>query len=261
MNPIIIIPSRIASTRLPRKALADIAGKPMIVRVAERVAAANIAPVMVATDDVEIKAVVEALGVQVVMTDPDCASGSDRIFQAISHVDAEETYDVVVNVQGDMPTLDPGIISAALALLKNPDVDIATLAARITDEGEKTDPAVVKVVVSGELQVVSKNSTTTQNLQLTTGRALYFSRATIPHGAETLYHHIGIYAYRRASLKRFVSLAQSPLEKAEKLEQLRALENNMRIDVGVVDTVPLGVDTQDGLEKARKAYPPMFAVD
>jgi 3-deoxy-manno-octulosonate cytidylyltransferase (CMP-KDO synthetase) len=253
MNPIIVIPSRIASTRLPRKALADIGGAPMIVRVVERVQQAGL-PLVVATDDLDIKAAVEALGVNVVMTDANCPSGSDRIYQAILTLDPQGTYDVVVNVQGDMPTLDPRIITAALELLKNPAVDIATLAARITDEDEKTDPAVVKVVVSGELQVVSKNSTATQNLQLTTGRALYFSRATIPHGAETLYHHIGIYAYKRESLKRFVSLPPSPLEKAEKLEQLRALEAGMRIDVAVVDTVPLGVDTQEGLEKARKAY-------
>lgn len=236
MNPIIIIPARMASTRLPNKPLALIAGLPMIVQVMKRAQAANIGRVIVACDCEEIACAVRNAGGEAVLTDPDLPSGSDRIFQALSKVDSDKKHDVIINIQGDMPCLDPDIIKQVFAVLENPEVDIATLAAVITDEAEKIDPAVVKIAITGQ------------------GRALYFSRATIPYGEGVLYHHIGIYAYRCAALEKFVALPPSSLELREKLEQLRALEAGMRIDVAVVDTVPLGVDTMEGLEKARKFY-------
>ncbi len=245
MNPIIIIPARLASSRLPNKPLADIGGLPMIVQVMKRAVAANIGRVVVACDGEEIASAVRSAGGEAVLTDADLPSGSDRIHQAISKIDPEKKHDIIINVQGDMPCLDPQIISAVLCVLENPEVDIATLAAVITDDAEKLDSAVVKIVIT---------SPTTDNRQLTTGKALYFSRSAVPHNAETYYHHIGIYAYRRAALEKFVSLPPSPLEICEKLEQLRAIEAGMRIAVAVVDTVPLGVDTAEGLEKARKIY-------
>ena len=236
MNPIIIIPARLASTRLPNKPLKLIGGLPMIVQVMKRAMAANIGRVVVACDGEEIASAVRSAGGEAVITDADLPSGSDRIFQALTKIDADNKHDIIINVQGDMPCLDPKIISEVLRVLENPVVDIATLAAKITDEAEKTDPAVVKVAISAS------------------GKALYFSRATIPYGQGAHYHHIGIYAYRRVALEKFVALPPSPLELREKLEQLRALEAEMRIGIAIVDTVPLGVDTQDGLEKARAIY-------
>ncbi|MEK6746468.1 MAG: 3-deoxy-manno-octulosonate cytidylyltransferase [Pseudomonadota bacterium] len=236
MNPVIIIPARMASTRLPDKPMALIGGLPMIVQVMKRAQAANIGQVIVACDGQEIAKVVKDAGGEAIITDADLPSGSDRIFQALTKIDPEKKHDIVINVQGDMPCLDPQIIKKLFAVLENKEVDIATLAAVITDEAERTDPSVVKVAMDAR------------------GRALYFSRATIPHGEGELYHHIGIYAYRRAALEKFVSMPPSSLELREKLEQLRALEAGMRIDVAVVDTIPLGVDTQEGLEKARKMY-------
>ncbi len=208
----------------------------MIVQVMKRAQAANIGQVIVACDGQEIAKVVKDAGGEAIITDADLPSGSDRIFQALTKIDPEKKHDIVINVQGDMPCLDPQIIKKLFAVLENKEVDIATLAAVITDEAERTDPSVVKVAMDAR------------------GRALYFSRATIPHGEGELYHHIGIYAYRRAALEKFVSMPPSSLELREKLEQLRALEAGMRIDVAVVDTIPLGVDTQEGLEKARKMY-------
>lgn len=239
MNPIILIPARIGSTRLPRKALADIAGKPMIVQVVERVKNTGIR-VVVATDDEDIKRATEAINIEAIMTNPECPSGSDRIYEALYQIDPQETYDLIVNVQGDMPTLDPSIIHSALKLLENPAVDIATLAARITDEAEITDSSVVKPIIKWAEPSAY-------------GQAINFSR-TAPEGADAYYHHIGLYAYRRTALKRFVSLPPSAREKTEKLEQLRALDNGMRIDIAVVDTVPLGVDTEESLLKARRFY-------
>jgi len=232
MKPIILIPARMASTRLPDKPLALIAGVPMIVHVWQRAMQAGCGEVVVACDGKAIADAITVAGGRAVITDPDLPSGSDRIFQALLRLDNGKNYDAVINVQGDMPTLDPALIRQALTLLDNPATDIATLAAPIRVEREKFDPAVVKVVISA-------------------GRALYFSRATIPYGDGPLYHHIGLYAYRRAALEKFVGLPTSPLEKREKLEQLRALEAGMRIDVAIVDTVPLGVDTQETLEIAR----------
>lgn len=239
MYPVIIIPARRASTRLPDKPLADIAGRPMILHVAARALEANAGPVWVATDDEEIACVVRAAGVGVVMTDPAHPSGSDRIWEALSHIDKGGEYDVIVNLQGDLPTLDPALVKELLAPLRDPAVDIATLVCEIAEDGEKVDPAVVKPVIAWEDAAHRR------------GRALYFTRCSAPYGDGPLYHHIGIYAYRRAALERFVGLPPSALERRERLEQLRALEAGMRIDVSIVDTVPLGVDTPADLERAR----------
>ncbi len=236
MQPVILIPARMASTRLPNKPLADIGGTPMIVHVWHRAIAAEVGPVYVACDDARIADAVRNAGGQAVMTRSDHASGSDRIYEALQIIDPDKKYDVVVNVQGDVPTIDPAIIRAVLKPLDNPVVDIATLACEIRDDKERTDPSVVKPVLAFHSPFAT---------------ALYFSRAAVPHGDGALYHHIGIYAYRRVALERFVSLPPSPLEQREKLEQLRALEAGMRIDVARVDTMPLGVDTLEQLERAR----------
>jgi 3-deoxy-D-manno-octulosonate cytidylyltransferase len=237
-DPIVLIPSRLAATRLPNKPLADIGGEPMIVHVWRRAVEAGIGPVAVATDSSDIAEAVARAGGQAVMTRTDHASGSDRIFEALEKLDPEGRHDVVVNVQGDLPTIDPGAIAASVSPLSDPVVDIATLVAVIEREEEKTNPSVVKMVGS----------------PLSPGRfrALYFTRATAPYGDGPLYHHIGLYAYRRKALSRFVSLRPSPLEMREKLEQLRALEAGMRIDAIVVNDVPLGVDTPHDLERARE---------
>jgi 3-deoxy-manno-octulosonate cytidylyltransferase (CMP-KDO synthetase) len=234
---LVLIPARMASTRLPGKPLADIAGEPMIVHVMRRAQAAAVGPVVVATDSEAIAACVEKAGGRALMTRADHVSGSDRIFEALAAADPEGSADIIVNVQGDLPTLAPSDVAAAVAPLADPAVDIGTLAAEISEAQERANPNVVKVVGSpvapGRL------------------RALYFTRATAPSGEGPLYHHIGLYAYRRAALARFVGLPPSPLERREKLEQLRALEAGMRIDVSVVASVPLGVDTPDDLERAR----------
>ena len=234
---LILIPARLAATRLPGKPLADIGGEPMIVHVLRRATSAELGPVVVATDSAEIAAAVEKAGGTAVMTRADHASGSDRIFEALGKVVSARRADIIVNLQGDLPTLEPAAVAAALLPLADPAVDIATLAAEIRLVGERDNPNVVKVV-----------GTPVAPSRL---RALYFTRATAPWGEGPLYHHIGIYAYRRAALERFVALAPSPLERREKLEQLRALEAGMRIDVALVDTVPLGVDTTEDLERAR----------
>jgi 3-deoxy-manno-octulosonate cytidylyltransferase (CMP-KDO synthetase) len=234
---LVLIPARMAATRLPGKPLADIAGVPMIVQVMRRAAAADIGPVVVATDSEDIVRAVEQHGGQAVITRTDHVSGSDRIFEALGRLDPDGRVATIVNVQGDLPTIDPAAICASLAPLDNPAVDIATLAAPIVRPEEAANPNVVKVVGT---------SVAPDRL-----RALYFTRATAPWGEGPLYHHIGLYAYRRAALERFVALPPSPLELREKLEQLRALEAGMRIDVALVDTVPLGVDTSADLETAR----------
>jgi len=234
---LILIPARMASTRLPGKPLADIAGQPMIAHVLRRAEEAGIGPVVVATDSEPVAAAVEKAGGRALMTRADHVSGSDRIFEALQQIDPQQHVKIVVNVQGDLPTLAPHDLKAALKPLADPAVDIATLAAEITKADERNNPNVVKVVGSavapGRL------------------RALYFTRSTAPAGDGPLYHHIGLYAYRREALARFVKLQPSPLEQRERLEQLRALEAGMRIDVTIVDTVPLGVDTPDDLETAR----------
>lgn len=234
---IVLVPARMSASRLPGKPLADIGGVPMIVHVMRRAEAAGLGPVVVATDSQEILGAVEAAGGRAVMTRADHPTGSDRIQEAADLVDPERRFQRIVNVQGDLPTIDPSIVRAAADLLDDPAVDIGTLTAVITRQEEITNPNVVKVV-----------GTPLSESRL---RALYFTRATAPTGEGPLYHHIGLYAYRRAALDRFVSLPPAPLEKRERLEQLRALENGMRIDVAVVDAVPLGVDTPADLERAR----------
>ena len=236
-DPLVLIPARLAAARLPNKPLADIGGEPMIVHVWRRAVEAGIGPVAVATDARDIAEAVIRAGGQAIMTRGDHASGSDRIFEALEKLDPEGRHDVIVNVQGDLPTIDPAAIAVSVSPLLDPSVHIATLVAVIEREEEKTNPAVVKMVGSP----VSPGRF----------RALYFTRATAPYGDGPLYHHIGLYAYRRQALQRFVGLKPSPLETREKLEQLRALEAGMRIDAIVVNDVPLGVDTPHDLERAR----------
>lgn len=239
MNPIIIVPARLASTRLPGKPLADIHGKPMIVHVMDRAAEANCGPVLCAAAEDEIARAVTTAGYAVELTDPGHPSGSDRIWEALSRNDPAGSYDVIVNLQGDLPTLDPALVKAVVQPLADPDVDIATLVCEITEPEERTNPNVVKCVTAFAADQY-------------TARALYFTRATAPSGDGPLWHHIGIYAYRRDALQRFVTLAPGILEQREKLEQLRALEAGMRIEAVRVDTVPLGVDTPADLERARR---------
>jgi 3-deoxy-manno-octulosonate cytidylyltransferase (CMP-KDO synthetase) len=238
---LVLIPARMASTRLPGKPLAMIGEKPMIVHVVDRSREAGLGEPVVATDEADVLRAVEAHGGKAVMTRADHPSGSDRIFEALQTLDPKGQVDLIVNVQGDLPTLDPAIIQKAAALMDDPAVDIATLTTPIAEDRERTDPNVVKVV-----------GTPLGNRHL---RALYFTRATAPHGDGPLYHHIGLYVYRRNALERFVSLLPSTLEIREKLEQLRALEAGMRIDVAIVDGVPLGVDTPEHLDEARRQLP------
>jgi 3-deoxy-manno-octulosonate cytidylyltransferase (CMP-KDO synthetase) len=237
-HTLVLIPARMAATRLPGKPLLDIAGLPMIVHVLRRAEAAQVGRVAVATDTAEIAAAVTAHGGEAVMTRPDHPSGSDRIFEALGKLDPGGRIDTIVNLQGDLPTIPPEDIRAALMLLSDPQVDIGTLCAQIRKDEEHTTPSVVKLVGS---------PLSDQRL-----RALYFTRATAPYGDGPRYHHIGLYAYRRAALERFVKLPPSVLETREKLEQLRALEAGMRIDAAVVSSVPLGVDTAEDLETARR---------
>ena len=236
-NPVVVIPARMASTRLPGKPMADIAGEPMVVHVWRRAREADRGPGLVATAAAGVAEAVRAAGGTVAMTRADHPAGSDRIHEAVERVDPDSAYDVVINVQGDLPTLDPAAIRASLRPLTEAAVDIATLAAVITREAERHDPNVVKVVGSPPGAAIM--------------RALYFTRATAPSGPGPLFHHIGLYAYRRAALRRFVALAPSGLESRERLEQLRALEAGMRIDVALVDAVPLGVDVAADLDRAR----------
>ncbi|MEH2538074.1 MULTISPECIES: 3-deoxy-manno-octulosonate cytidylyltransferase [unclassified Bradyrhizobium] len=239
---LVLIPARMAATRLPGKPLLDIAGLPMIVHVLRRAEEAKIGRVAVATDTPEIADAVRAAGGEAVMTRAFHASGSDRIHEAMLALDPAGKAEIVVNLQGDFPTIMPDTIRAALPPLDDPAVDIATLASQIHTEEEDRAPSVVKAIGSP----IGPNRL----------RALYFTRATAPHGDGPRYHHIGLYAYRRAALQRFVTLAPSPLEQQEKLEQLRALEAGMRIDITIVDSVPRGVDTPADLETARKILKP-----
>ncbi|CAN7149148.1 3-deoxy-manno-octulosonate cytidylyltransferase [Rhizobium sp. LjRoot30] len=234
---LVLIPARMASTRLPGKPLADIDGQPMIVQVARRAQEAAVGRIIVAVDHADIFAAVTAAGFEAVMTRVDHQSGSDRIFEALQAADPQGRAETVINVQGDLPTIEAETIRAALRPLETPEVDIATLTVEIRDEEDKLNPNIVKVVGSP--------------LSDSRLKALYFTRATAPYGKGPLYHHIGLYAYRRGALEKFVSLGPSPLERRESLEQLRALEAGMRIDVEIVDSVPLGVDTPADLEKAR----------
>lgn len=241
-HTLVIIPARMASARLPNKPLADIGGVPMVVRVARQAMLADIGRVAVATDSREIADAVEAAGFEAVMTRGDHQSGSDRVFEAAMIMDPQAQARIILNVQGDIPAIEPETIRRSALPLAGSEADLATLAVVISDEAEKTNPSIVKVIGTpiGERLL----------------RALYFTRATAPYGDGPLYHHIGLYAWRRAALERFVSLKPSTLEKRESLEQLRALENGMRIDVAIVDSVPLGVDTPADLERARQILAP-----
>jgi len=241
---LVLIPARMASTRLPNKPLMDIHGLPMIVHVLRRAEEAAIGRVAVATDAAEIADAVKSHGGEAVMTSPDHPSGSDRIHEAMRKLDPGGGAEIVINLQGDFPTITIDNIRDVLPPLADPAVDIATLASQIHTEEEDRAPSVVKAVGS--------------SLGGRRMRALYFTRATAPHGDGPRYHHIGLYAYRRAALERFVKLPPSPLEQQEKLEQLRALEAGMRIDITIVDTVPRGVDTPADLETARRILAPRF---
>lgn len=242
-NPVVVIPARMPSTRLPGKPLAEIGGTPMIVHVWRRACEAAVGPVVVAAAQPEIAAAVEAAGGVAVLTDPDHPSGSDRIHDAVSRFDPDGKYDAVINLQGDLPTIEPPVIRAVSDALDEAGADIATAAAAMTDPAARDDPNVVKAVVgfAGDARVA---------------RALYFTRTAAPWGDGPLYHHIGVYAYRRDALARFVILPPSVLERRERLEQLRALEAGMHIAVALVDTVPLGVDTPADLERARAILAP-----
>ncbi len=239
-NTVVLIPARLSSSRLPDKPLADIGGLPMIVQVWKRAMEADIGPVVVAAGDQAIVDAVLDHDGKAVLTDPDLPSGSDRIKAALDLIDADRRHDRVVNLQGDLPTIDPALIRTVLKPLDLFDAEIATLATPITNPVERDDPNVVKAVIAFDSQH--------DNL----GKALYFTRARAPYGPGPVYHHIGIYAYQRSALERYSALPSSPLERREKLEQLRALENGMTIGVARVDTVPLGVDTSDQLAEARR---------
>ena len=235
---IVLIPARMAATRLPNKPLADLNGEPMIVHVWRRATQANVGRVAVATDSAEIAAAVRRAGGEAVMTRADHPSGSDRVAEALAKLDPASEIEIVINLQGDFPTIAPHLIAASLRPLEDPAVDIATLAAEIEDDEERLAPSVVKAIGT---------PTSRPNIL----RALYFTRATAPYGEGPLYHHIGLYAYRRAALERYIALPPSPLEVREKLEQLRALEAGMRIDIAIVGEVPRGVDTPADLDRAR----------
>jgi 3-deoxy-manno-octulosonate cytidylyltransferase (CMP-KDO synthetase) len=242
VNPIVLIPSRLQSTRLPEKPLADIHGAPMIVHVWRRALEADLGPVVVATDHARIAAAIRDAGGKAVMTRADHASGTDRIAEALAVLDPGLHHDVIVNFQGDLPTVAPHVCRMTAELLRDPEVAIGTPVARIELVEEAEQPSVVKMI----------------GTEISAGRfrALYFSRSRTPWGEGPLYHHIGLYAWRRDALERFVRLLPSPLEQREKLEQLRALEAGMRIDAVLVEDVPLGVDTEADLVKARALLAP-----
>ncbi len=242
-NPVIVIPARLAATRLRDKPLADIHGEPMIVHVWRRAVEAAIGPVLVAAAEEVVAEAVRQAGGTAVLTDPALPSGSDRVHRAVEAFDPDRRHDAVVNLQGDLPTIEPAAVRAALTPLDEDAVDIGTLAAEITREEEHDNPNVVKAIIG-----LAPGRAV--------GRALYFTRASAPWGDGPLYHHIGLYAFRRAALARFVALPPGILETREKLEQLRALEAGMRIDVALVDTVPLGVDTPADLDRARALLAP-----
>lgn len=237
MTPIIMIPARLKSSRLPNKILEDIHGKPMIAHVVEAALKSKVGPVCVACAEPEVKEIAESLGCQAILTDPSHPSGSDRVFEALTKLDPEKKYDFVINLQCDLPNFKPEILQDLLKPFEiNPDYDITTLCYEIDEEEEVEDPNVVKVIPGG--------------LKNHMGEGLYFTRAT-PYGEGAFYHHVGIYGYKRAALERFVSLDPSPLEKRERLEQLRAIEHDMRMGIAVIDSQPMGVDTLEDLEKIK----------
>ncbi|MGD7068577.1 3-deoxy-manno-octulosonate cytidylyltransferase [Acetobacter sp. AAB5] len=241
VSSLVVIPARLASTRLPGKPLADIAGRPMVLRVWDAAMAANIGPVVVAAADQEIYDAVTAAGGTAILTDPDLPSGSDRVWQATQAFDPDGKYDVLLNLQGDLPTFEPQALHAVMSVMANPTYDVGTLVAPVTSDAEKNAASVVKVACdfSGNAQIAP---------------ALYFSRQPIPWGDGPLWHHIGVYGWRRAALEQFVALPPSGLEKRESLEQLRALEAGMRIGCTRLASAPFGVDTPEDLERARRAF-------
>lgn len=239
-NAIIIVPARMGSTRFPNKPLADICGKPMVVRVLEQAKKTGIKNIIAAAAEQEIYDEVIKAGFQAILTEPDLPSGTDRIFQALEKFQNIGNIEYIVNLQGDLPTIEPEIIEDLLRIISENNYHITTAVTEITEEDEKTNPNVVKAIVSWNNEKQ--------------GRALYFTRATAPHNATKLYHHIGLYVYTKQALKKFVSLKPSELEKVEKLEQLRALENDMNIGILKTSSVPLGVDTKEDLAKAIKIY-------
>ncbi|WP_298743189.1 3-deoxy-manno-octulosonate cytidylyltransferase [uncultured Brevundimonas sp.] len=237
MNPLILIPARMAAARLPGKPLADIGGRAMIVRAWEQAVRSGL-PVAVAAGDAEIVEAIQGVGGVAVLTDPDLPSGSDRIRAALDALDPDGRHDAVINLQGDMPFADPGLAAACAGLLEaEPACDIATLVAPEADASDRTNPDVVKAVLA--LTEGDRH-----------GRALYFTRSTL-YGDGPVWRHVGLYGYRRAALERFCAAPPSPLERREKLEQLRALELGLRIWAGVIDEAPLSVDSPDDLEAAR----------
>jgi 3-deoxy-manno-octulosonate cytidylyltransferase (CMP-KDO synthetase) len=242
-NPIVMVPARLAATRLPGKPLAEIGGTPMIVHVWRRAVAAAIGPVVVACGDLAIADAVEAAGGRAVLTDPALPTGSDRIHAAITALDPGRAHDAVINVQGDMPMLDPAVIRLAFEALADPETDIATLAAVIDDPAALSRDHVNKVA-AGFVDPARP------------ARALYFSKLPVPWGEGPHYEHVGLYAYRREALERFVCLPQGVLERRERLEQLRALEAGMRISVRLIGPDQHGgqVDTAADLERARQLY-------
>lgn len=245
-NPIVLIPSRLAAVRLPNKPLLDIQGEPMIVHVWRRGVAANLGPVVVACCGPEIEEAITKVGGKAVITDPSLPKGSDRIYAALKQIDEENQespHDIIINLQGDLPTIDASLLRQVLTPFEDPGVDIATLAAPIKNQEELVNPNVVKIAMTQPKENKSGAKV---------GRALYFSRSLIPSGGSTHYHHIGVYAYRRKALETYVDLPISSLEAAEQLEQLRALEAGMRIDVAIVDEIPPSVDTLEDLEFIRK---------
>jgi 3-deoxy-manno-octulosonate cytidylyltransferase (CMP-KDO synthetase) len=240
--PLIIIPARLAATRLPGKPLADIEGRPMIVRVIERAHLAGLGAVAVAAGDAAILGPAREAGALAVLTDPDLPSGSDRIYAALLELDPQGQFDPIINLQGDMPTFDPALLTTALSTLDAyPDADLATLVSPSNADADKTDPDLVKAIVSVAPGLAS-------------GRCLYFTRANAPWGQGSILRHVGLYVWRRAALARFVAAPPSPLERREKLEQLRALEMGMTIVASLVDDFPKGVDTAQHLESARAWY-------
>ncbi|AXS39014.1 3-deoxy-manno-octulosonate cytidylyltransferase [Breoghania sp. L-A4] len=241
LSALVVIPARMASSRLPDKPLAEIAGEPMIVHVWRQASIAAIGPVVVAADDARIVAAVHAAGGQAVLTRSDHESGSDRVYEAALKTDPDGRHPVILNLQGDVPLIDPDAIRAAFAPLIDPKVDIGTIMTEIRNDEDRNDPGFVKAVTTPVEGPISGRH-----------RALYFTRATAPAGDGPLYQHIGVYAYRRAALERFVSLPPSALEKREKLEQLRALEDGMRIDVTLVASTPMDVNTPEDLARVRK---------
>jgi 3-deoxy-manno-octulosonate cytidylyltransferase (CMP-KDO synthetase) len=234
-----IIPARLASTRLPNKPLADICGKKMIQRVYEQGVQSDLGEVYIACDSQEVKNLIEKIGGKAILTDPDLPSGTDRIYQALQKIPNKDEFDFIINLQGDLPIIDPEIIKKTANLIANSSFDIATIAVKIENESDIKDPNIVKVAIA--------------NLTKDGGKALYFSRSAIPYGENSdFYEHIGIYVYKKSALEKFVQLEPSNLERLEKLEQLRALENNMTIAVAIADSKPISIDTESDLQKAKK---------